>query len=72
MLLTHSHARTLPQSKTNSIVFNTFIFLQVFNMINSRKIEDEYNVFGGMFTSPIFVAVLIIIVALQVGGWAGE
>jgi Ca2+-transporting ATPase len=29
------------------ILFNTFIFAQIFNLINSRRIADEYNVFEG-------------------------
>lgn len=51
---------------TNSVVFNTFIFMQVFNEINSRKINDEYNVFEGFFRSPIFSIVLAITVGAQV------
>ena len=35
------------QDKYNSIVFNAFIFLQLFNMINARKIKDELNPFRG-------------------------
>ena len=35
------------QDKYNSIVFNAFIFLQLFNQINARKIKDELNVFRG-------------------------
>ena len=35
------------QEKYNSIVFNAFIFLQLFNQINARKIKDELNVFKG-------------------------
>jgi hypothetical protein len=29
------------------ILFNTFIFAQIFNLINSRRIADEYHVFEG-------------------------
>eukprot|EP00775_Hariotina_reticulata_P009045 gene9045-9216_t len=34
--------------KIASLLFNTFIFAQIFNLINSRRINDEYNVFEGM------------------------
>lgn len=33
--------------KVAGILFNTFIFAQIFNLINSRRIDDEYNVFEG-------------------------
>ena len=52
--------------KTNSMVFNTFIFLQLFNEINARKIEDEYNVFAGLHRNFIFLGVLFISVFFQV------
>ena len=35
------------QDKYSSIVFNAFIFLQLCNLINARKIKDELNVFRG-------------------------
>lgn len=38
------------QVKLFTIVFNTFVFMQVFNQINARKLEaGELNVFAGMF-----------------------
>ena len=39
----------------------------MFNMINARKVEDEYNVFEGLFRSNIFWIVWVIIVGAQVG-----
>ncbi|MFS7908012.1 putative P-type Ca(2+) transporter [Helianthus anomalus] len=42
----------------NTFVFNTFVFCQVFNEINSRDI-DKINIFGGKFSSGVFDAVLI-------------
>jgi hypothetical protein len=40
----------------------------MFNMINARKIGNEYNVFAGIFASHIFWAVWVLCVAFQVGG----
>ena len=54
------------EETSKSLLFNAFIFMQVFNEINSRKILDEYNVFAGMQRSPIFIAVLLVTVGLQV------
>ncbi|GAB4816684.1 hypothetical protein N2152v2_003730 [Parachlorella kessleri] len=52
--------------KTNSMVFNTFIWLQMFNMFNARKMRDEYNVFEGIFKAPIFLTIWVLIVAFQI------
>jgi magnesium-transporting ATPase (P-type) len=32
-------------SRHLTIVFNVFVLLQIFNMISSRKINDEFNIF---------------------------
>jgi magnesium-transporting ATPase (P-type) len=41
--------------------FNTFVFLQIFNEINCRKLGcDEWNVFSKFFNNWLFLAVIII------------
>lgn len=47
-------------------VFNIFVMLQVFNFMNARKINDEINIFEGLFRSKLFLAILALIVCLQV------
>ncbi|GAM26529.1 hypothetical protein SAMD00019534_097040 [Acytostelium subglobosum LB1] len=49
-----------------TIVFNTFVFLQLFNEINSRVLGRKINPFKGMFNNPIFIIVLIATVIIQV------
>jgi len=42
------------------MVFQTFVFMQLFNQINARKIEDgEFNVFSGMTRNVQFIGVVI-------------
>ncbi|XP_057426932.1 calcium-transporting ATPase 4, plasma membrane-type-like [Lotus japonicus] len=48
----------------NTVIFNTFVFCQVFNEINSREIE-KINIFRGMFDSGIFFTVIFSTVAFQ-------
>jgi len=50
----------------NTLLFNAFVFCQVFNEINSRKVNREHNVFGGLHTNWIFIAVLVFTVAVQI------
>ena len=54
------------ETTSKSLLFNAFIFMQVFNEINSRKILDEYNIFEGIFSSAIFMGVLAVTVVLQI------
>ncbi|KAH7654897.1 P-type ATPase protein [Dioscorea alata] len=49
----------------NTFIFNTFVFCQVFNEINSRDME-KINVFRGLFSSWIFAVVLVATAAFQV------
>ena len=44
----------LQDSSVNSVIFNAFVFMQIFSEINSRKIS-EWNVFEGIQNSPIFL-----------------
>ena len=34
-------------SRHFTIIFNTFVWLQIFNFINSRRIRDEFNILDG-------------------------
>ncbi|MED6223009.1 Alpha carbonic anhydrase 4 [Stylosanthes scabra] len=49
----------------NTLIFNSFVFCQVFNEINSRDIE-RINVFRGMFGSWIFLGIIFATAAFQV------
>ncbi|XP_062246207.1 plasma membrane calcium-transporting ATPase 1-like [Platichthys flesus] len=62
-----------PPSEHYTIVFNTFVLMQIFNELNARKIHGERNVFEGVFKNPIFCTIvlgtlLIQVVIVQFGG----
>uniref|UniRef100_A0A8C6KJI3 Calcium-transporting ATPase n=1 Tax=Nothobranchius furzeri TaxID=105023 RepID=A0A8C6KJI3_NOTFU len=62
-----------PPSEHYTIVFNTFVLMQLFNEINARKIHGERNVFEGIFNNLIFCSIVfgtfvIQIVIVQFGG----
>jgi len=42
-----------------TLLFNSFVLCQVFNELNARKVNKELNIFGGLFTNWIFIAVLL-------------
>eukprot|EP01126_Amoeba_proteus_P065235 TRINITY_DN923_c0_g3_i3.p1 TRINITY_DN923_c0_g3~~TRINITY_DN923_c0_g3_i3.p1 ORF type:complete len:199 (+),score=27.90 TRINITY_DN923_c0_g3_i3:214-810(+) len=49
-----------------TFIFNTFVFLQVFNEINSRKVNKEFNVFSGIFSNGVFVGIILITIVVQI------
>lgn len=53
-------------SRHFTIVFNTFVMMQVFNFFNCRKLQDELNVLEGLTKNWLFLAVVILICCLQV------
>jgi hypothetical protein len=53
------------RQKYNSIVFNAFIFMQLFNELNARRINDELNIFSKIWRSPVFFWVMGITILCQ-------
>jgi calcium-translocating P-type ATPase len=49
-----------------TLVFNTFVWMQLFNEINSRKVNNEMNVFASFFTNYIFWLIMAVTVLMQV------
>ena len=42
-----------------TVIFNTFVFMQIFNEINARKIHGEWNVFSGIHRNVVFLCVVV-------------
>ncbi|KAH7306631.1 hypothetical protein KP509_22G023000 [Ceratopteris richardii] len=49
----------------NTLIFNAFVFCQLFNEVNSRKIEEK-NVFRGLLSNWLFLGIVGTTVVLQV------
>jgi len=45
--------------KLFTIIFNAFVWCQLFNELNCRKIAQEINIFKGMFNNVLFVGIFI-------------
>ncbi|CAL8326300.1 unnamed protein product [Merluccius merluccius] len=63
-----------PPSEHYTIIFNTFVLMQLFNEINARKIHGERNVFDGIFGNPIFCSIVLGTFAVQIVivQWGGK
>jgi Ca2+-transporting ATPase len=62
-------------SALNTVVFNTYVWMQIFNQINCRRIDNNFNVFTGMHRNPLFLTITSItiggqILIIYVGGTA--
>lgn len=58
------------EEQKNSIhytfIFNTFVWMQLFNEINSRSLDGSINVFKGIHRNPLFCGILLTTAVLQV------
>lgn len=44
-----------------TIIFNVFVFLQIWNLINARKLmPNEFNVFANFCNNPAFFVIFVI------------
>lgn len=59
-----------------TIFFDIFVFMQVFNEVNARKLKkEEINVFQGFWTNPLFLliffgTIFFQVLLVQMGGFA--
>jgi len=49
-----------------TFIFNAFVWMQLFNEVNSRNLKGEVNVFKGIHKNTLFIAILLITSVLQV------
>ncbi|KAF2232717.1 calcium-translocating P-type ATPase [Viridothelium virens] len=70
-----SYGSAHEQDQLQTLVFNTFVWMQIFNQLNCRRLDNKFNIFEGMFRNYFFLAIAVIITAGQtmiifVGGHA--
>ncbi|CAO3613454.1 unnamed protein product [Mucor fragilis] len=58
-----------------TVVFNTFVFCQIFNEVNCRRIDSHINIFTNIFANKFFIGIFFIcvlgqVVIVQFGGAA--
>ncbi|KAI6009320.1 Ca-transporting ATPase [Pisolithus marmoratus] len=53
-------------SIVQTLVFNTFVFAQIFNSVNSRRLDKRLNVFEGLFLNHYFIIVTLIEIVVQI------
>ncbi|KAJ9294535.1 hypothetical protein DTO271G3_6803 [Paecilomyces variotii] len=54
------------QLELNTIVFNTFVWMQIFNEFNNRRLDNKFNIFEGMFKNYWFLGINCIMIGGQI------
>jgi hypothetical protein len=61
-----SRGKMTEQTKLFSLVFNAFVFMQIFNQLNARLLEEgEFNVFAGICKNPMFLLIVLTTIIVQ-------
>ncbi|KAF0645504.1 hypothetical protein FPSE5266_01817 [Fusarium pseudograminearum] len=49
-----------------TLVFNTFVWLQIFNEINNRRLDNKLNIFDGLHRNIFFIVINLIMIGGQI------
>ncbi|KAL4875234.1 hypothetical protein BJY04DRAFT_202478 [Aspergillus karnatakaensis] len=55
-----------PEDIRRSIVFNTFVWMQIFNEFNNRRLDNKFNIFVGLHRNWFFIIINCIMVGCQI------
>ena len=53
-------------TELNTVVFNTFVWMQIFNEFNNRRLDNKLNIFEGILRNYFFIAINCIMVGGQI------
>ncbi|KAK2757252.1 plasma membrane calcium [Arachnomyces sp. PD_36] len=50
----------------DTMVFNTFVWMQIFNEFNNRRLDNKFNIFQGIHRNYFFIVINCIMVGAQI------
>jgi Ca2+-transporting ATPase len=50
----------------DTVIFNTFVWMQIFNEFNNRRLDNKFNILEGVHRNHFFIAINCLMVGLQV------
>lgn len=53
-------------AEIRSLVFNTFVWMQIFNQFNNRRLDNKFNVLAGVQRNYFFCVISAIMISCQV------
>eukprot|EP00920_Eleutheroschizon_duboscqi_P043121 GHVT01102551.1.p1 GENE.GHVT01102551.1~~GHVT01102551.1.p1 ORF type:complete len:559 (+),score=111.42 GHVT01102551.1:132-1679(+) len=59
-------AANIGPSRHYTFIFNVFVFMQLFNLVNARKISDTGSLLSGFFRNRMWTTIVIVITIIQV------
>lgn len=50
----------------DTVIFNTFVWMQIFNEFNNRRLDNKFNIFEGVHRNQFFIFINCLMVGLQI------
>ncbi|KAI4130376.1 MAG: hypothetical protein LQ347_003407 [Umbilicaria vellea] len=54
------------KTELDTIVFNTFVWMQIFNEFNNRRLDNHFNIFEGVLKNHFFIVINCIMIGGQI------
>jgi Ca2+-transporting ATPase len=54
------------QLELDTVIFNSFVWMQIFNIFNNRRLDNKLNVLEGILSNFFFMGIVVLIIALQI------
>ncbi|KAK8044919.1 Calcium-transporting ATPase 2 [Apiospora rasikravindrae] len=61
-----SYDDNIEKAQLNTLVFNTFVWMQIFNQWNNRRLDNKFNIFEGLFQNWFFIGINTLMCGAQV------
>ena len=61
-----SYGTAFERERLQSTIFNTFVWMQIFNQWNARRLDNGFNIFEGMHKNYWFIGIQFIIIGGQI------
>ncbi|KAJ5102014.1 hypothetical protein NUU61_004236 [Penicillium alfredii] len=61
-----SYTTNHQQQQLQTAVFNTYVWMQIFNMYNNRQVERSFNLLEGVLHNWLFVAITTLMISAQI------
>ncbi|RAR06805.1 plasma membrane calcium-transporting atpase 2 [Stemphylium lycopersici] len=54
------------QLELDTVIFNSFVWMQIFNIFNNRRLDNKLNVLEGILKNFFFMGIVVLIIGLQI------
>jgi P-type Ca2+ transporter type 2C len=65
-ILGYDTTNEIKKEELSTMVFNTFVWMQIFNEFNNRRLDNKFNIFAGLHRNFFFIGINCIMVGAQV------